>query len=378
MKSDMEALNLRNAFGPMPEACRDALMTAARSVREEEPVKRFTARTVLIAACIIIATMAIAVAAGKIFGWTDFYSENYGTVVPDAAQKVMQDNGETTWELGPVTFTAGGLYCDGRIATASTVVRMKEGNDGLLTSDPFERIGAIGDNGVNAAKRLGVDPEMTWAAAAKELNVPLYSIRAILEVPGEYAEEAMEDPMYNEDGSMTYFSMPLINGRFTGDKMDCRVYLRVEEINPDNPEDGAEALKEWKEISIPVSGPIETKEYTVPGEVLILDVFRLDSVRADLKPGGLYLTCACTAQNQPEEDDEDKEETASILYELQFEQEDGKPFPDGMDLSTRIKGLDKWPAVEREELLSVNEFPEKIVMVLPDGEETKITLELKK
>ena len=377
MKRETEELNLRNAFGQMPEACRDALMTAARSVEEEKPVKRFTARTVLIAACIIIATMAIAVAAGKIFGWTDFYSENYGTVVPDAAQKVMQDNGETTWELGPVTFTTGGLYCDGRMATASTVVRLKEGNEGLLTSDPFDTIGAIGENGDNVAKRLGVDPKITWAAAAKQLNIPLYSVRAILEVPEEYAEEAMEDPMYNEDGSMTYFSMPLINGRFKGDRMDCTFFLRVQEVDPEDPEGGPEALKDRKEISIPVSGPIDTKEYTVPGEITIMDAFRLDSARAELMPGGVYLTCACTALDASAEDTDDREETASMLYELRFRQEDGNEFPAGMDLSTRIKGIDGWPVVEREELLSVNEFPEKIVLILPDEAETKITLELK-
>ena len=87
MKRDFDNLNLQDAFPSMPDECRNALMTAARSVKEEEPVKRITVRTRLIAACIIIATAAIAMAAGQIFGWNDFFAAVYGrTRGPQAAQ----------------------------------------------------------------------------------------------------------------------------------------------------------------------------------------------------------------------------------------------------------------------------------------------------
>ena len=170
----------------------------------------------------------------------------------------------------------------------------------------------------------------------------------------------------------------LIDWQSMGTKMKARV---IEELGCDPAQMSRESLLRsilQKEISIPVSGPIDTKEYTVPGEITIMDAFRLDSARAELMPGGVYLTCACTALDASAEDTDDREETASMLYELQFRQEDGNEFPAGMDLSTRIKGIDKWPVVEREELLSVNDFPEKIVMILPDEAETKITRELKK
>ena len=42
MKRDLEHLDLKQAFHPVPEACRRALMDAARSVGEEKPVKRFS------------------------------------------------------------------------------------------------------------------------------------------------------------------------------------------------------------------------------------------------------------------------------------------------------------------------------------------------
>ena len=90
MKRDMKDIDLQNAFWPMTDECHDRLTTALSGLREERPVKRFTARTVLIAACIIVALMAVAYAAGQIFGWNDFYSIFYGTKVPKAAVEILE------------------------------------------------------------------------------------------------------------------------------------------------------------------------------------------------------------------------------------------------------------------------------------------------
>ena len=68
MKRDMDSINLRGAFAPMPEETRNALMNTARSVKEEEPVRRAAISTLCIAVCIIIAATAVAMAAGSIFG----------------------------------------------------------------------------------------------------------------------------------------------------------------------------------------------------------------------------------------------------------------------------------------------------------------------
>ena len=77
MKRETDPLKLRNAFEPMPDGCYNALMKAARSVKEERTVKRAALRTIAIAACIILAAMAAAVAAGSISrkasGWAMSY-----------------------------------------------------------------------------------------------------------------------------------------------------------------------------------------------------------------------------------------------------------------------------------------------------------------
>ena len=89
MKRDLEHLDLKQAFHPVPEACRRALMDAARSVREEKPVKRVSYRAALIAAVILLAAMAVAYAAVRL-GWIDYYDQQYGIAVPRAAQEALE------------------------------------------------------------------------------------------------------------------------------------------------------------------------------------------------------------------------------------------------------------------------------------------------
>ena len=58
--------------GADAQTCR-ALMDAARSVREEKPVKRVSYRAALIAAVILLAAMAVAYAAVRL-GWIEYFS----------------------------------------------------------------------------------------------------------------------------------------------------------------------------------------------------------------------------------------------------------------------------------------------------------------
>ncbi len=372
MKREMENLDLRNAFGPMPDDIREALMNTARSVKEEEPVKRFTVRTALIAACIILATVAAAIAAGSIFGWNDFYADYYGSFVPRVAQQIMKDGGETEYTLGPATFTVGGLYCDGYMATASTVVKLNDDAKALLTGDdPFEAIGANGENGKKVAQALGVDPMTTWAEAAKQLDLPLYSARTCLEIPEELSDgESMEDPMFNEDGSMTYFSMALMNGKAYGEKIDCQVYLRVCRINPDDPEDRQDVQSERKDVSIYLEAPIHTRHYIVPEGIVLEGGFRLDDVIAEHMPAGLYLTASFTALDGATE--EMAEET---IYDCDFVQPNGDRYPTGMNLTTGLYTEGLWPKANLRDMISAEEIPESIGLKLPDGTILELKLE---
>ena len=105
MKRNENELNLRNAFPEMPESCYSALMDAASSVQEEEKVKKFTIRTILIAAAIMLLTGAVALAAANMLGWTDFLMDYNNVSVPNAAEQAMQVTDAESWQVGPCTFT---------------------------------------------------------------------------------------------------------------------------------------------------------------------------------------------------------------------------------------------------------------------------------
>ena len=88
MKRTENDLHFDKAELPMPKDCYDALMNAARSVKEEEPMKRASFRAVLIAAIILIATTAAAFAAQQL-GWIEFLFKQYDIAVPQTAEEAL-------------------------------------------------------------------------------------------------------------------------------------------------------------------------------------------------------------------------------------------------------------------------------------------------
>ena len=378
MKRDMDNLKLRDAFGSMPEETRDALMTAARSVKEEEPVKRATIRTVCIAVCVIVATMAVAMAAGQIFGWNDFFKKDYGTDIPKTAQEILTSSEPVTWQEGDVLFTVRERYSDPKLAMISVEARLADGVEGILTADDFTMpIGAYGENShsQDVAKRLGVDPQMTWMDAAKELKLPLYSVVAILDIPSEFwGSEEYGDPMFNEDGSLTWFSLQPLNGQITDEEMKAKVYLRTKQVNLDDAEDNTNSMEKYMDLTIHTEKVIATAEYIIPEDTKVLDAFRIDSIHAELLPSGLHFTTNLTALEGA------TQEMAFDKLRVDIVQENGEAYPTGITLSGGFSNLDTWPQIPYTQMISVVQIPETIHLVFPDasGNDTMLVLQLKK
>lgn len=359
MKRNLDELDIRSAFAQEPKACHDALMNAAFSVKEEKTVKKASFRVALVVALIIVATMTVAVAAGNLLGFADFFGGQYGTTVPETAQRVMNEEwNKHEFALGEVVFTTQELFCDGHIAMASTVISMPDGSDALICAEPYDAVGATGENGEQAAKRLGVEPGMTWIEAAKKLNRKLYAVRAILEVPAEIDSGcAMEDFLYNEDGSVTYFSMPELNGKATGETVDMQMFLRVAEIDL-NAETETTVLKERKPLSIFLEAPIEEHVYACNGD-FIADGYKLESIKAELSGAGLYLYSTFIAPDGVTEAD---------VYERDFPlwlDLEEKALPSGINLSASVD-TQNLPKITYMQMLSVNAIPEKMIMQVPD------------
>lgn len=374
MKRNMDSMNLRSAFEPMPDGCYNALMKAARSVKEEKPVKRTVFRTVVIAVCIILAAMAAAVAAGSILGWNDFFKLYHDVAVPQTAQEIMAASQPESFQLGDIIFTVRERYSDAYLAMITTEAHLAEGVTGIVTADaPFDPIGAYGDNSAAVAARLGVDPGMTWAEAARQLNVPLYSVTALLETPEALSGgESFADPLFNEDGSLSYFSLQPLNGMADAAQFACQVWLRVERVNLDDPEHPADERQAYEPLSIAMQPTPDAQEYAVPAEVQAQGNFTLESVQAQLTPSGVHVTAVFAAQAGATE-----EQAYDRLGEVQFVQPDGSEYPTGMNLSGGISNLDRWPQVEVKQMIGTEKIPERIGMSFDDGQQP-IQLALKK
>ncbi len=376
MKRDMDNLNLRDSFGPMPEETHHALMTAARSVKEEEPVKRATIRTVCIAVCVIAATMAVAMAAGQIFGWNDFFKKDYGADIPKTAQEIMASCEPVTWQEGDVIFTVRERYGDPKLAMISVEARLADGVKGILAADDFtEAIGAYGENSAAVAKRLSVEPSVTWMDAAKELNQPLYSVCVMLEIPSElWGGEEYGDPMFNEDGSLTYFYLQPLNGQITDEEMKAQVYLRTKLVNLEDAEDDTNVTEEYVNLPIHMEKTIAMADYIVPEGTKVLDAFRIDGIQAELLPSGLHFTTSLTALESA------TQELAYDMMSVNIVKENGEDYPTGITLSSGFSNLDTWPQILYTQMISVDQIPETIHLVFPDanGNDTMLVLQLKK
>jgi len=330
MTRKMDDLDLRSAFRPIPDSCRDALLHAARSVKEEKEVKRASFRAVIIAAIVIVAMTAVAFAAGSLMGWTDFFGYYDDIGVPQAAVDQMQVENTSAWQVGPLSFTVRELICDGHIALGSAVVTVTDGSEALLCTEPWDAIGANGDNGEAVAKRLGVSPDTSWVEAAKQTGLPLYRVSFMLEVDPAYSGgETMSDPMWNEDGSLTCFCMPALNPDAVRDKLTAAVWMRVAPIDVDADEEGEAWINREQTVTIPVAPVLETRTY-IPEKETVIAGQTLRSVKAMRYVTGAYLTLEFDASQDLYAD------SIFGLYDVTLHDAQGTELPGGMNLSASL------------------------------------------
>lgn len=358
MKRDFDNLDLRAAFREEPTECHLALMDAARSVKEEkQTMKRNSMRTLLIAAIVALSMLTTAYAAGELLGWTDYF-ERMGIHTTPAMYDAMQMNNPKTVEVGPMTFTVQEAISDNRIAMISTKISVTDGSAALLSMFPEDAIGAAGEERSKVLMNLleVEDPSMDFYQAAKMKNLPLYSVRAIIQLDEPYdGGVGMEDIMWDAQGSMFYFSHYDLNTSAIGKELPVHVFLRVTQIDPAT----GEELQKWstrEDMTIPVGQLLAEKTYT-PDVPFKKDGAELQSIHAELYITGAYLT---STWKMPE----------GMVYTEDFSVwdfhkssmlTDGSlnEFESGVSLSGR-SNIDAWPIVTAEEMINVDALPEVI------------------
>lgn len=358
MKRDLEHLDLKQAFHPVPEACHRALMDAARSVKEEKPVKRVSFRAALIAAIILIVAMAVAYAAVRL-GWIDYYDQQYGIAVPRAAQEALTASQPKTYQVGPMTFTYQQMLTDKRIVLSSAAIRLTDGGEALYANDTniYDSVSAITDTVANLYSLS--DYQETWLEAAQELDLPLYGVRALVELPPENNLGSMEDALWNEDGTIVYFNMPMLAPGSVDGSLNATLYMAVTQFDPAT----GEALEKWEtreEVTLPVTPLLEEKTY-LPQKVITFDGLTLESVRGERYATGVYFCATFSAPKGMT-----REEAMDVLHTLGICDADGAPLPMGLSLSI-WPDAEALPAVTLEVPASLEALPDEVTVV---GSET--------
>lgn len=357
MKHSLDEIDLRAAFREEPESCHRALMHAARSVKEEkQPMKKQTMRTLLIAAVLVLSMLTTAFAAEKLFGWSDYF-EQQGIHTTPQMQSALQMEPQS-YTLGPVTFTVQELVADPYLAMASTKITVADGA-GLVTSEPYDRISRAGYRVTSALEQLGVtDTKLTWLEAAKQANLPLYSVRAIIEVDEAYsAGESMEDCLWSMPGSVTYLSEAFLNADALGAELPIRMFLRVAQIDPDT----GDEIDKWtarEALTLPVGQLLAEKAYTADAPYTMANGAQLTGIHAGLYVTGAHLTLTWQLPDGTAYDDEfsiwEDGNEPILLTDGTF-----NAFEEGVSLVSSTD-YSAWPIVTAEQMINVDALPEVI------------------
>lgn len=332
---------------------------------KEIKVKKKLSFGLVLAIGLVLATVAVAIAATQL-GWVDFFGTNYNVTVPTAAQDAMNATKPQTFQVGPMTFTYKQLLTDKRIAMSSAEVHMTDGTEVLYADDSnfYEAVDAISDT---VLKKYNLKPGTTWVDAAKQLNLPLYGVRALVEVTPEYDKgEAMESTLWNEDGSIVYFNMPMLTPRTVQDELPITLYMAVHQYDHATDEVKVNQWTDREEITLPVAPLLAEKTYLPQGDTELAEGVKLVEVHAEQYVTGIYLTSTFTVP-----DGMTAENTRDALYELSFCDGEGNDLPEGMNLSGGAF-TDELPTAKLEVMTSLEKLPD--ALIVSDGE-TEITVQ---
>ncbi len=193
----MNEQNWKGAFGPTPEAFKKNISFAIHKVKEEPPVKKIKAATILALSMIILLMAAVAYAAATQWGIFSFMEYRYDQKMPPEAQNALQTNlPQTGGEEADVTIKVREALYDGKQIHAIVEVRPKERDKVLLMA--FDQLPT--DLMLNAGPLYEKDTR-TYAQAALDAGKRLISINLGLRTDGVFIQGSA-DHILEEDGTL--------------------------------------------------------------------------------------------------------------------------------------------------------------------------------
>ena len=350
-----DELNLRSAFSPVPTDIRDMLVRTANSVKEEEKVRKYKPVAVLMAALIVFATMSVGLAASELVGWTDFFSRFYGGSIPKQMQNAMKDAEHTTFTLGPIAFTVQEALCDGKVIMTSVLANTADGSAAIMAPDGEAEM-SISANYDTELTRLNLKKGTSWLEAARQKNLPIYTVRATPEVPYDlHASEQYEDFLHDAEGNMIYFSGLPLKDEKVGDELPIDFYLSVYELDPDT----GDVIQTWTdrpEYTVAVNRNVLNEKTYTPEEEITVAGCKLENVRMELRVTGAYVYTTFIASDSV---DYDSDEWLTACYRVQLTDQDGNRLPNGVSLSYG-RDASAWPTVVFDETTMIDALPDVI------------------
>ncbi|MGN0755207.1 MAG: hypothetical protein ACI4ME_12195 [Aristaeellaceae bacterium] len=353
MKKPQDDLNLRSAFREEPERCHRALMDAARSVKEEdEPMRKHSMRTVLIAAVVALSMLTTAFAAGELLGWTDYLSRMFGIHISPQLHSAMQIDPQT-YQVGPLTFTVNEAVSDNRMVMVSAKIAPTDGSMALLTQFEDDTIGAYGEERSGVLMQLlGVeDKRQPCCQVAAQKGIPMYAVRVAIEVDEAIGGgEGMEDLMWDGEGHVAYFSSSTLNPDTVGQEVPATLFLRVAQVD-----ENGEVTEKWvtrEPMTISVGQKLAEKNY-VPETPYTYQGSQLMGIHAELYVTGAYLTCIWQMPEGAEE------EVWQFVDMMNMTDGQGHAFENGISLSAACN-VDNYPIVLVEDMINAEALPEII------------------
>lgn len=323
--------------------------------RKKRPVRRFS---FVLAVVLVLALGALAYAASRL-GWADYYRTQAGIAIPQGAEEALNASQPRIYQVGPMTFTFQQLLTDGRMVLSSASARLTDDGEALYAPDSNfeETVDGLSDTVMN---RYDLPAGTLWTEAASQLHLPLYGVRALVEIDPAYSQAvSMEDSLWNEDGSIVYFSMPLLKAETVPNPLPATLYMSVIRFDP---ETGtmAERWQRREEITLETAPLLETKIYQPKGQNALGEL-TLQSLRAERYVTGTYLSAVFAVPQTMNQED-----LVTQLYQIRFCDESGEALPDGLSQSSDVR-MEAWPTVTLETSTTLEALPEQLMLIY--GEE---------
>ena len=198
------------------------------------------------------------------------------------------------------------------------------------------------------------------AFAATQLGwTELFSREYGMDVPRS-AQEALESALWQEDGSITYFNMLLLDSAMESEPLPVTLYMQVTQHDPVT----GESLETWQaqEDAIVSMTPLLAEKDYLPSADTVLDGLTLEKIHGELYATGVYLTASFTAAEGMTQ-----QEALHALYGMTMLDAEGAQLPMGLNLSVQAD-VQALPQATLEVSAALEALPGSVM--LSAGEQT--------